>query len=171
MGSAQKLRVVASEYNVTCILVFGDSSVDPGYKNIIKAYLDRDLKEEDLLHGVSFASGGSGYDDFTANITNVISLGKQLEYFKEYKVRIEKVAGKEGGHKIVEDALFILSMGFTETEKGCCGSGTTEFGMTLKGLNTCQDHSKYIYWDAVHFTENMYYIIADEAVKSIITSL
>ncbi|KAI3680764.1 hypothetical protein L6452_35540 [Arctium lappa] len=335
MGIAQKLRVVASKYNVTCILVFGDSSVDPGnnndlpdtwhkgnflpygldfghsiptgrftngrlstdfiaaglgYKKIIKAYLDQNLKEEDLLHGVSFASGGSGYDDFTSNITKVISLGKQLEYFKEYKVRIEKIAGKEGAHKIVENALFILSMGtndflqnyyvdptrskkftiaqyqrylincmeiyikkmhsvgvrrlavvgmepfgcmpliktlknsvkcdedmnqvalsfnillkaklsalqatlgirtvfvdiygviqntlrypsrygFTETEKGCCGSGTTEFGTALKGLNTCVDHSKYIYWDAVHFTENMYYIIADEAVKSIITSL
>lgn len=40
-----------------------------GYRNEIKAYLDRNLKEEDLVHGVSFASGGSGYDDFTANIT------------------------------------------------------------------------------------------------------
>ena len=25
--------------------------------------------DEDLLHGVSFASGGSGYDDFTAKVT------------------------------------------------------------------------------------------------------
>lgn len=41
-----------------------------GYTTEIKAYLDSNLMEEDLLHGVSFASGGSGYDDFTAdNIT------------------------------------------------------------------------------------------------------
>lgn len=40
-----------------------------GYRNIIKAYLDRNLMEVDLLHGVSFASGGSGYDDFTAKVT------------------------------------------------------------------------------------------------------
>lgn len=40
-----------------------------GYKKEIKAYLDPNLKEEDLVHGVSFASGGSGFDDFTANIT------------------------------------------------------------------------------------------------------
>ncbi|KAI3823959.1 hypothetical protein L1987_05405 [Smallanthus sonchifolius] len=335
MGSAQKLRVVAAKYNVTSILVFGDSSVDPGnnnhlpntwhkgnflpygkdfihsvptgrftngrlptdfiaaalgYRSEIKAYLDRNLKEEDLLHGVSFASGGSGYDDLTANITNVIPLSKQLEYFQEYKIRIEKLVGKQDAHKIVENAVFVLSMGtndflqnyyfdptrshmftiaqyqrylincmetyvkkmhllgvrklvvvgmepfgcmplvrtlknsvrcdehmnqvalsfnlllkpklstlgatlgvrtvfvdiysvvenilrypskygFTITEKGCCGSGLTEFGEALKGLSMCADHSKYIYWDAVHFTESMYYIIADEAMKSIIASL
>lgn len=70
--------------------------------------------------------------------------------------------------------MFLVKMkltGFTEAEKGCCGDGLTEFGTSLKGLSTCANHSKYIYWDAVHFTENMYYIIADEAVKSIITSL
>ncbi|KAJ0797011.1 putative triacylglycerol lipase [Helianthus annuus] len=335
MGYAQKLRVLATKYNVTSILVFGDSSVDPGnnndlpdtwhkgnflpygkdfvhsfptgrftngrlptdfiaaalgYRKEIKAYLDRYLKEEDLVHGVSFASGGSGYDDFTANITNVISLNKQLEYFKEYKIRMERLVGKEDAHRIVENAVFILSMGtndflqnyyflptrshmftiaqyqrylircmdiyvkkmhslgvrrlavvgmepfgcmplirtlknsdkcdeemnqvalsfnlllkakvsaleatlgmrtgfvdiygvirnilrypsrygFTETKKGCCGSGLTEFGTSLKGLSMCANHSKYIYWDAVHFTESMYYIIADKAVKSIITSL
>ncbi|CAI9292772.1 unnamed protein product [Lactuca saligna] len=335
MGSTQKLRVLAAKYNVTSILVFGDSSVDPGnnnnlpntwhkgnflpygkdfnhslptgrftngrlctdfiaealgYRNIIKAYLDPNLMEVDLLHGVSFASGGSGYDDFTAKVTNVISLQKQLEYFKEYKIRLGKLVGEETCHRIVENAVFILSTGtndflqnyyidptrshrftitqyqrflincmeasikemhllgvrrlavvgmepfgcmpmiktlknsvkcdetmnqvalsfnfllkaklssleatlqmrtvfvdiygviqntlqnpskygFTETEKGCCGDGLTEFGTSLKGLSTCANHSKYIYWDAVHFTEEMYYIIADEAVKSIITSL
>lgn len=33
MGSTQKLRVLAAKYNVTSILVFGDSSVDPGNNN------------------------------------------------------------------------------------------------------------------------------------------
>ena len=49
-----------------------------GYKNIIKAYLDRDLKEEDLLHGVSFAWGGSGYDDLTANITVSLHIRRSM---------------------------------------------------------------------------------------------
>nr|GFB63692.1 GDSL esterase/lipase At5g45950-like [Tanacetum cinerariifolium] len=83
-----------------------------GYTTEIKAYLDPSLKEEDLVHGVSFASGGSGYDDFTAdNITNVISLNKQLEYFKEYKNRLEKLVGEEQAHNIVDNAFFVLSMG------------------------------------------------------------
>ncbi|KAL4563267.1 hypothetical protein LXL04_027307 [Taraxacum kok-saghyz] len=327
LGSAQKLRVLATKYNVTSILVFGDSSVDPGnnnnlpntwhkgnflpygkdfshslptgrftngrlatdiiaetlgYRNIIKAYLDRNLMEEDILHGVSFASGGAGYDDFTAVVTNVISLRKQLDYFKEYKIRLGKLVGEKRSQRIVENAVYILSMGtndflqnyyidptrsqrftiaqyqrflircmetyikemhslgvrrlavvgmepfgcmpliktlknsvkcdekmnqvalsfnfllkakvsaleatlrmrtafvdvygviqnilqhplkygFIETEKGCCGDGLTEYGTSLKGLSMCTNHSKYIYWDAVHFTESMYYIIADEA--------
>lgn len=75
---------------------------------------------------------------------------------------------------IVPKQLFFLKLilaGFKETKKGCCGSGLTEFGTSLKGLSMCADHSKYIYWDAVHFTESMYYIIANEAVKSIIAQV
>lgn len=328
---SNKLRVIASKNNVTCILVFGDSSVDPGnnnrlstvhrgnflpygkdfergtptgrfsngklvtdfiaealgYRSIIKAYLDPHLVKEDLLHGVSFASGGSGYDELTANFTKVISLTKQLEYFKEYKVRLQKQVGVGKAEEIVKNAVFVLSMGtndflqnyyvelyrsqqytidqyqlfliscmtryvqamhtlgarrlavvgmepfgcmpliktlkgidkcddtfnqvalsfntkiiakldklktllgmriayldiytviqntlqnpnkygFTVSSKGCAGTGTTEFGLSLKGLKTCFDHTKYIYWDAVHFTERMYTIIADEAVRSIV---
>lgn len=40
-----------------------------GYTKIIPAFLDPDLKLQDLPHGVSFASAGSGYDDLTANIS------------------------------------------------------------------------------------------------------
>ncbi|XP_076903558.1 GDSL esterase/lipase At5g45950-like [Bidens hawaiensis] len=334
-GTVQKLRALAAKNNVTSILVFGDSGVDPGnnndlpdtwhkgnflpygkdfirsiptgrftngrlttdfiaaalgYTNVIKAYLNRNLKEKELLHGVSFASGGSGFDDLTSNITNVISLSKQLKYFQEYKIRIEKLVGKEDAYKIVENAVFVLSMGtndflqnyyidptrshmftiaqyqhylincmetyvkkmhslgvrrlavvgmepfgcmplirtlknsvncdedmnqvaisfnlllktklstlqetlniktafvdiygviqnvlqypsnygFTVTKRGCCGSGLTEFGTSLKGLSTCADHSKYIYWDAVHFTESMYSILADKAMESIVANL
>lgn len=334
--SSKKLKVLAHKYNVTSIIVFGDSSVDPGnnnnlpdtwhkgnflpygndfghsiptgrfsngklvtdliagalgYTTEIKAYLDPNLKEEDLVHGVSFASGGSGFDDFTAdNITNVISLNKQLEYFTEYKNRLEKLVGEEHARNIVDNAVYVLSMGtndflqnyyfdptrpgmftiaqyqrylvssmgtylkkmdslgvrrlaivgmepfgcmplvrtlkdsvncdaemnkvalsfnslmkaklaslkgtlmlktgfvdiygviqnvlrhpskhgFKETKKGCCGSGLTEFGESLKGLSMCADHTKFVYWDAVHFTERMYYILADEAVKSIMADV
>ncbi|PWA66035.1 SGNH hydrolase-type esterase domain-containing protein [Artemisia annua] len=147
-SAAKKLKVLADKYNVTSIVVFGDSSVDPGnnnnlpdtwhkgnflpygndfghsiptgrftngklvtdyiagalgYTTEIKAYLDSNLMEEDLLHGVSFASGGS--ECYT------VSLNKQLEYFKEYKNRLEKLVGKEHAHNIVENAVFVLSMG------------------------------------------------------------
>ncbi|MFS8015742.1 hypothetical protein Hanom_Chr15g01360241 [Helianthus anomalus] len=58
---------------VQTLIVYNTIRVDAaaalGYRKEIKAYLDRNLKEEDLVHGVSFASGGSGFDDFTANIT------------------------------------------------------------------------------------------------------
>lgn len=57
--------------------------------------------------------------------------------------------------------------GLIEISKGCCGSGTVEYGDSCKGLSTCADASKYVFWDAVHPTEKMYEIIADQAIDSL----
>lgn len=57
--------------------------------------------------------------------------------------------------------------GFTVTTKGCCGSGTVEYAESCRGLSTCADPSKYLFWDAVHPSENMYKIIADDVVNSL----
>ncbi|XP_010260395.1 PREDICTED: GDSL esterase/lipase At5g45950-like [Nelumbo nucifera] len=325
-----QLRQLAAEHNITCVLVFGDSSVDPGnnnhlatsfkgnfppygkdffdalptgrfsdgrlatdfiaealgYTKIIPGFLDRNLKVEDLLHGVSFASAASGYDDLTANLTNVLSFSKQIEYFKHYKLHMGRFVGQKKAEEITQHALFILSMGtndfiqnyyleptrskqynleeyldyltkcmaddikalhalgarrfvivgvpplgcmplvktlmgattcvdsynnaallfnskvrnllprlgtslgvkaafvdayaiiqrtmnnpskygFTEASKGCCGSGTIEFGETCRGMSTCEDPHKYVFWDAVHPTEQMYRIVAADALKSV----
>ncbi|KAD3068846.1 hypothetical protein E3N88_36726 [Mikania micrantha] len=324
-----KLRLFAAKNNVSCIYVFGDSSVDPGNNNnlmtdqkvnflpygkdfydgrptgrftngrlatdliadalghtrYIPAYLDPNLTNAQLVNGVSFASGGSGYDDLTAQLSNVISLAKQLDYFREYKARLGRLVGKKRAENIVTNGVFLLSMGtndflqnyyleptrsnqftidkyqdylisamtkyikamhaegvrrltvvgmepfgcvpliralkgsvgcddeynkvalsfnskikslmatlepslgiknfytdiyglvfdviqnpkkygFVEASKGCCGSGL-DFGQTCKGLTTCVDRSKYVYWDAVHFTEEMYKIISEEALKTL----
>ncbi|CAN1853950.1 GDSL esterase/lipase At5g45950 [Linum perenne] len=61
--------------------------------------------------------------------------------------------------------------GFVEVRKGCCGTGSIEYGDTCKGLSTCEDASKYAFWDAVHPSQKMYEFIANEAVKSISASL
>lgn len=39
-----------------------------GIKELLPAYFDPDLKPSDLLTGVSFASGGAGYDPSTSNL-------------------------------------------------------------------------------------------------------
>ncbi|CAN1853947.1 GDSL esterase/lipase At5g45950 [Linum perenne] len=322
------IKVLASKYNVTSVLVFGDSSVDPGNNNrlrtpmkgnfppygkdffhgrptgrfsngrlatdfiaealgftkIIPAFLDPRLKPADLLHGVSFASAASGYDELTANYS-------QLEYFRHYKLHLIRLVGATAADEIVKNAVFVLSMGtndflqnyfleperakqftvvqyqeflssqmlhnvkemhrmglrrlvvvgvpplgcmplvktlngqddtcvasynhvsstfnaktksnlallrrtlgikdayvdcfaviqnavnnpkaygFVEVRKGCCGTGSIEYGDTCKGLSTCEDASKYAFWDAVHPSQKMYEFIANEAVKSISASL
>ncbi|XP_059663812.1 GDSL esterase/lipase At5g45950 [Cornus florida] len=327
-----ELRKVAAKENLTCVLVFGDSSVDPGnnnhlalapksnfqpygrdflngsrpngrftdgrlatdfiaealgYTNIIRPYLDPYIKKADLLHGVSFASAGSGYDEFTAiNISKALSVSQQLKYFMKYKLRLKQLMGEKKVEKFIGNAIFIISMGtndflqnyyidpfrstqFTieqyqnyliscmfryvkamhtlgarrlaivgvppfgcmplvktlkdeikcdddynqvalsfnskiqanletikatlgiknayidiyhiieraiqnpkkygivDTTKGCCGSGTYEYGDTCKGLSTCADPTKYVFWDAVHLTGKMYKIIADEALDEV----
>ncbi|XP_068654240.1 GDSL esterase/lipase At5g45950 [Aristolochia californica] len=57
--------------------------------------------------------------------------------------------------------------GFVETSKGCCGTGLFEYGETCRDQSTCEDPSKYAFWDAVHPTEKMYNIIANDALKAI----
>ncbi|XP_061978138.1 GDSL esterase/lipase At5g45950 [Populus nigra] len=326
----RQLRQLAAKHNVTCVLVFGDSSVDPGnnnrlpttmkgnfppygkdffdrrptgrfsngrlatdfiaeaigYTKVIPAFLDPNLKPTDLLHGVSFASAASGYDDLTANLSQVLPVSKQLEYLKHYKLHLSRLVGVKKAQNIVNNAIFLLSMGtndflqnyylepnrpkqfnveqyqnflasrmfedikemnrlgatrvvvvgvpplgcmplvrtlagqntcvesynqvarslnakikeklailkktigikdayvdcygviqnaiktpkkfgLVETSKGCCGSGTIEYGDTCRGMTTCADPSKYAFWDAVHPTEKMYRILADEAIASL----
>ncbi|KAJ6402145.1 hypothetical protein OIU84_014266 [Salix udensis] len=280
----RQLRQLAARHNVTCVLVFGDSSVDPGnnnrlpttmkgnfppygkdffdrhptgrfsngrlatdfiaealgYTKIIPAFLDPNLKPADLLHG------------------QVLPVSRQIEYLKHYKLHLSRLVGGKKAQNIVKNAIFVLSMGtndflqnyfleptrpkqFTveqyqnflasrmfqdikemnrlgatrvvvvgvpplgcmplvktlagqntcvesynqascddlfvysaglvETSKGCCGSGTIEYGDTCKGLTTCADPSKYAFWDAVHPTEKMYRILAGEAIESLSETL
>lgn len=326
-------RQMAARNNFTCLLVFGDSSVDPGnnnrmataikgnfppygedffsghptgrfsngrlatdfiaevigYTNALPAFLDPNMKKEDLLHGVSFASAASGYDDLTANLSNVLPVSKQLEYFRHYKIHLRQLVGEEKTQEVIKNAIFLMSMGtndflqnyylepirseqfniqqyqsylisqmlrdikemhklgarrlvvvsvppigcmpivktlrgstkcvesynnvalsfntkakemletlkaslgitttyvdvydiilkainnpkqygIEETSKGCCGTGTIEYGDTCRGATTCADRTKYVFWDAIHPTEKMYKIIADEAVQHVFKS-
>ncbi|GMN43632.1 hypothetical protein TIFTF001_012823 [Ficus carica] len=325
-----KIRLLAARNNVSCVLVFGDSSVDPGnnnvlqttmkgnfppygkdffggqptgrfsdgrlatdfiaeaigYKKVIPGFLDPRVKEADMVHGVSFASAASGYDDYTANISNVLPLSAQLKYFMHYKVKMSRLLGVKRAEDIIGNAIFVISMGtndflqnyyldpirpnqytidqyqnflvsrmahyvtemhrfgarrlvvvgvpplgcmplvktlqdqttcvesynklalsfnskigfklnsiksalrmrigfvdaysivvnamknphkygLTETTKGCCGTGTTEYGDSCKGMATCPDPAKFVFWDAVHPTQKMYKIIADDAVEAV----
>ncbi|XP_059291102.1 GDSL esterase/lipase At5g45950 isoform X1 [Lycium ferocissimum] len=346
-----ELRKLAAKNNVTCILVFGDSSVDPGnnnhistinkadylpygmdlpnsqptgrfsngklatdfiaealgYVNLTRGFLDPQINKVDMLHGISFASAASGYDDLTANLSNAMTLAKQREYLGHYEIHLRQMVGAEKAKETMKNALYIISMGtndflqnyfvelvrskqytveqyqnflihslfthvklarislfnqillfsigtskriihgqgarriavvgvpplgcepllrtirddetkcdddlnkvafsfnlkikrelqalkrlfgikasyidiysiileavqnphkfgFTETSKGCCGTGTTEYGETCKGLKACADRTKFVFWDAVHPSEKMYKIMADEALKAI----
>ncbi|XP_044495844.1 GDSL esterase/lipase At5g45950 [Mangifera indica] len=325
-----QLRQLAAKHNITCMLVFGDSSVDSGnnnrlatdmkgnflpygkdffngrptgrftngrlatdfiadelgFTNKISAFLDPNISEIDMLHGVSFASAGSGYDELTANFSSVLSVPKQLEYCNHYKIHLRQLVGKKRAEEIIRNAIFVLSMGtndflqnyflepirsqqytveeyqnflvsrmvedikemkrlgatrlvvvgipplgcmplmktlmdqrrcvesynkaassfnskiqeklatiratlqvksayldcfniiqdavnhpnkygFVEATKGCCGTGTIEYGNTCKGLSVCEDPSKYVFWDAVHPTQKMYRIIAQAGLKSL----
>ncbi|PPD76173.1 hypothetical protein GOBAR_DD26920 [Gossypium barbadense] len=89
--------VLPKNVTVTAVFVFGDSIVDPaeefGVKESVPAYLDPKTQLQDLLTGVSFASGAAGYDPLTAKTANVIAMSGQLELFKEC---IKKIKGAVG---------------------------------------------------------------------------
>ncbi|KAG5516978.1 hypothetical protein RHGRI_037650 [Rhododendron griersonianum] len=58
---------------------------------------------------VGFASSGSGFDNRTAAFLNVISMSKQLEYFKEYKARLASTIGQEGADNLTTNAVFFVN--------------------------------------------------------------
>ncbi|KAF3796471.1 GDSL esterase/lipase [Nymphaea thermarum] len=82
-----------------------------GITDSLMAYLDPNLEDRDLLHGVTFASGGAGLDDVTSNFTNVISLAGQVELFKEYMGRLRRVAGEGKANEIITIAQYVLMIG------------------------------------------------------------
>ncbi|XP_013615401.1 PREDICTED: GDSL esterase/lipase At5g42170 isoform X1 [Brassica oleracea var. oleracea] len=79
-----------------------------GIAKTIPAYLDPALKGKDLLKGINFASGGSGYDPLTAKIVRVVSLEDQLKYFQEYKEKIKAIVGEEKAKFMVENSLYLV---------------------------------------------------------------
>ncbi|KAH6833941.1 GDSL-like Lipase/Acylhydrolase superfamily protein [Perilla frutescens var. hirtella] len=82
-----------------------------GIKEYVPPYLEPTLNLEELKSGVSFASAGSGLDPLTPQLLSVISMEKQLEYFKEYKLRMEAAIGKEGTKSLISKAAFLISVG------------------------------------------------------------
>ncbi|KAF8377799.1 hypothetical protein HHK36_031184 [Tetracentron sinense] len=82
-----------------------------GIKELLPAYLDPTLQIQDLLTGVSFASGGSGFDPLTAEIVSVLSLTDQLELFKEYIGKLKVAIGEDRTTNILSKSIFIVCTG------------------------------------------------------------
>ncbi|XP_015889747.3 GDSL esterase/lipase EXL3-like [Ziziphus jujuba] len=80
-------------------------------KKIVPAYLDPNVQLEDLLTGVTFASGGAGYDPQTSNLVSVISLTDQLKLFKEYKNKLTAAVGEERTANIISKSVYFVCFG------------------------------------------------------------
>ncbi|PHT26149.1 GDSL esterase/lipase [Capsicum baccatum] len=80
-------------------------------KNGVPPYMQPDLPTSELLTGICFASGGTGFDELTSTISGAIPMRKQLDYFKEYLRKIRDVVGENEADRIVNGALVIVSAG------------------------------------------------------------
>ncbi|KAM7254387.1 hypothetical protein ACFE04_003767 [Oxalis oulophora] len=108
-----------------------------GFKTYPAAYLSPEASGKNLLIGANFASAASGYDDkaaylnvrnfviaalrtslvelhLTLKVSHAITLTQQLEYFKEYKTKLAKVAGSDKSATIIKEALYLLGAGNTD---------------------------------------------------------
>ncbi|KAK8509977.1 hypothetical protein V6N13_118518 [Hibiscus sabdariffa] len=82
-----------------------------GIKDTVPAYLDPTLKPQDLITGVTFASGGTGYDPLTSKLASVISLGDQLSYFKEYIAKLKGIVGEDQTNFILAKSMILVVAG------------------------------------------------------------
>ncbi|KAF7827386.1 GDSL esterase/lipase [Senna tora] len=82
-----------------------------GLKPFIPAYLDPMYTIKDFATGVCFASAGTGYDNATSAVLNVIPLWKELEYYKEYQTKLRSYVGVEKANRIIGEALYLMSIG------------------------------------------------------------
>ncbi|KAJ7964762.1 GDSL esterase/lipase [Quillaja saponaria] len=82
-----------------------------GLKPTIPAYLDPLFSIKDFATGVCFASAGTGYDNTTSAVLNVIPLWKELEYYKEYRNKLRAYLGEEKANEILSEALYLMSLG------------------------------------------------------------
>ncbi|CAH8386056.1 unnamed protein product [Eruca vesicaria subsp. sativa] len=79
-----------------------------GLRKTLPAYLSPNLKPKNLLKGVTFASGGTGYDPLTAKLMSVVSVSDQLIYFKEYMSTIKQHYGKRRAQYILDRSIFLV---------------------------------------------------------------
>ncbi|KNA16355.1 hypothetical protein SOVF_089900 [Spinacia oleracea] len=80
-------------------------------KQYLPAYLDANLSPEDLLTGVSFASGASGFDPLTSKIASALPLTEQLEDFKEYIEKVKNIVGEERANFILRNSIYFVVAG------------------------------------------------------------
>ncbi|XP_022751982.1 GDSL esterase/lipase EXL3-like [Durio zibethinus] len=82
-----------------------------GIKDIVPAYLDPTLNPQELITGVTFASGGTGYDPLTPKLASVISMSDQLDHFKEYIAKLKALVGEDRTNFILAKSLFLIVSG------------------------------------------------------------
>ncbi|XP_027330095.1 GDSL esterase/lipase EXL3-like [Abrus precatorius] len=85
-----------------------------GIKELLPAYLSPNLKSSDLVSGVCFASGGSGYDPLTSTLESSMPLSGQLDLFKEYIGKLKGLVGQDKANFILANSLFIVVAGSSD---------------------------------------------------------
>ncbi|KAL8094395.1 hypothetical protein AgCh_036068 [Apium graveolens] len=83
-----------------------------GLKQYVPPFLDPNLPQSELPTGVCFASAGSGYDDRTASLSQVISVTQQYQkYFMDYKHRLIQMVGEIEAANLLGKSLVFATSG------------------------------------------------------------
>lgn len=78
---------------------------------------------------------------------HAIPLSKQMQYYKEYKSKLVKVAGSQKAESILKDALYILSAGTADFLQNYY------FNPYLNKISTPRQYSSYLVRIFTHFVK------------------
>ncbi|XP_019416346.1 PREDICTED: GDSL esterase/lipase At2g40250-like [Lupinus angustifolius] len=122
-----------------------------GLKELLPAFLNPNVTDNDLLTGVTFGSGGSGLDNLTTAVTGVLDLAKQFELFEEVLKRLRKVMGKEKAENVINNALFVISSGTNDMMYNAYGLPTRvlQFG-------SVQRYQDFLLQNLLSFIQKLY---------------
>lgn len=121
-----------------------------GLKETVPAYLDPNYSIEDFVTGVNFASAGTGYDNTTSSVLNVIPLWKEIEMYKEYQKRLRDYVGEQKANEIIAGAAYLVSMGTNDFLENYYSLPTTRMHYTV------QEFEDHILGLAKQFVEEIY---------------
>ncbi|KAK1441038.1 hypothetical protein QVD17_06874 [Tagetes erecta] len=80
-------------------------------KEYVPPYLNPLIEDQDLITGVSFASGATGLDPMTSTINMVIPMTDQLQMFSNYIMKLHVLVGKAQTNNIINNSLFLVATG------------------------------------------------------------
>lgn len=121
-----------------------------GFTTYPPAYLSSQASGKNLLIGANFASAASGYDDKTAFLNHAIALSQQLQYFKEYRSKLDKAAGTKQAASIIGGALYILGAGSSDFLQNYY------FNPLLNKVYTPDQYSSYLVGIFSNFVKDLY---------------
>ncbi|XP_021756595.1 GDSL esterase/lipase EXL3-like [Chenopodium quinoa] len=110
-------------------------------KDYVPAYLDANLSPDDLLTGVSFASGAAGFDPLTSKVASVISLSQQLEHFKEYIEKVKQLVGVEKTNFILANTVYFVVAGSDDIANTYFGTPFRRFHYDIPSYTDLMLHS------------------------------
>ncbi|XP_071700528.1 GDSL esterase/lipase EXL3-like [Rutidosis leptorrhynchoides] len=80
-------------------------------KEYVPAYMEPFIEDEDMITGVSFASGATGFDPLTSTINMAIPMVDQLQMFTNYIRRLQVLVGRSETDRILKNSLFLVASG------------------------------------------------------------
>ncbi|XP_047328589.1 GDSL esterase/lipase EXL3-like isoform X1 [Impatiens glandulifera] len=121
-----------------------------GIKDIVPAYLDPKLQPKDLTTGVTFASGGSGWDPQTPLLALVYTMEDQMNHFKEYIGKLREVVGEEKTCFILANSFFVIVAGSNDITN-------TYYSVGLRRLQyDINSYSQFLAQSASQFVQGLY---------------